>query len=93
MAPIAKLYVDSHGKAGDVQFPLALAGATVTITAGAPTPGPRRTDPKADWVAFAISVGADPGEAAAATKDELIETYGNNARVDLDVEVVEPPGD
>lgn len=37
---------------------------------------PTHSAAKADWLAWAIAQGADPDEAAAATKAELIDTYG-----------------
>lgn len=47
-------------------------------------PEPERTDggmplraaPKADWVKYAVTKGADPVEAEALNKTELIELYG-----------------
>lgn len=38
--------------------------------------GPAKSASKDEWVAFAVSKGADPADAEASTKDELIETYG-----------------
>lgn len=37
---------------------------------------PLRAASKADWVAYAISLGADPDEAEATNKADLIELYG-----------------
>lgn len=37
---------------------------------------PRSSDPKSDWVGYAISQGADPDGAENATKAELVELYG-----------------
>lgn len=37
---------------------------------------PAKSASKADWVAFAVSQGADEDEADASTKDDLIEKYG-----------------
>lgn len=37
---------------------------------------PAKTAPKADWVAFAVTKGADADEAEALTKQELVELYG-----------------
>jgi hypothetical protein len=37
---------------------------------------PAKTAPKADWVTFAVSKGADADEAEALTKQELVELYG-----------------
>ena len=46
---------------------------------GGDSPGdgpPAKTAPKADWVAFAVSKGADPAEAEALTKPDLVDLYG-----------------
>lgn len=45
----------------------------VVVDDGGP---PAKTAPKADWVAFAMSKGADADEAEALTKQELVELYG-----------------
>ncbi|MBU8833605.1 hypothetical protein [Mycolicibacterium goodii] len=37
---------------------------------------PLRAAPKADWVKYAVTKGADPVEAEALNKTELIELYG-----------------
>lgn len=37
---------------------------------------PAKTAPKADWVDYAISKGADPSEAEESTKQELVDLYG-----------------
>ncbi|AOT25752.1 hypothetical protein SEA_TORTELLINI_7 [Mycobacterium phage Tortellini] len=37
---------------------------------------PLRAAPKADWVKYAVAKGADPVEAEALNKTELIELYG-----------------
>lgn len=37
---------------------------------------PAKSANKPEWVAYAISQGADPDEAEAATKDQLVEIYG-----------------
>lgn len=37
---------------------------------------PAKSANKPEWVAYAITRGADPDEAGSATKDELIDTYG-----------------
>lgn len=37
---------------------------------------PAKTAPKADWVAFAVSKGADEVEADGLTKSELVDLYG-----------------
>ncbi|WP_192809929.1 hypothetical protein [Actinomadura rudentiformis] len=42
----------------------------------AATGPPSVKDSKRDWVAWAVSSGADPENAAAATKHDLIERYG-----------------
>lgn len=44
-----------------------------------PVERPKDTASKASWVAWAITQGADPDEAAAATKAELIEAHGGEA--------------
>jgi hypothetical protein len=36
---------------------------------------PAKSATKADWVEFAVTQGADRGEAEASTKDDLIERY------------------
>jgi hypothetical protein len=75
-----RVYVDRDGKAGNIQFPRTLAGAYVTIddpTDPAPA-APNKSATKAEWVAYAVSVGADADEAEAATRDDLIETYGGD---------------
>lgn len=38
---------------------------------------PAKSASKADWVAFAVSKGADEAEADAQTKDDLIAAYGS----------------
>jgi hypothetical protein len=43
---------------------------------GAEPGAPAQSALKAEWVAFAVSRGADPTQAEAATKAELIDTYG-----------------
>ncbi len=40
---------------------------------------PKPVEPKAEWVAWAVSQGAHPEEAAASTKAELMEQYGDRA--------------
>lgn len=37
---------------------------------------PKPADPKADWVAYAVSQGADPAAAEALTKIDLMSKYG-----------------
>lgn len=52
---------------------------TVDETASAPAETvetPAHNASKADWVTFAVLQGADEDEAAALTKQELIDTYG-----------------
>lgn len=41
-----------------------------------PTEAPKPSAAKDKWVAWAIASGADPEEAAAATKQDLIDAYG-----------------
>jgi hypothetical protein len=60
--------------ATDHGFPVTLRGATVTV-ADKPS-SPARSASKADWVAFAVSSGADQDEAETSTKDELIAAWG-----------------
>lgn len=38
---------------------------------------PARSAPKQEWVDHAVAQGADPAEADAASKDDLIGTYGD----------------
>lgn len=46
---------------------------------GAPvTEKPAVNAPKAQWVGWAIHKGADPEEAAASTKQDLIDAYGRS---------------
>lgn len=42
----------------------------------APTEAPKASAAKGEWVAWAIACGADPDEAAAATKQDLVDRYG-----------------
>lgn len=42
----------------------------------APEGPPAKSDNKDAWIAWAVSQGADPDEAAKATKDDLISGYG-----------------
>lgn len=37
---------------------------------------PRKTAPQGDWAVYAISKGADPQEASASSRQDLIELYG-----------------
>ena len=39
-------------------------------------PEPARNGSKADWVAYAVSKGADQAEAEALSRDELVAKYG-----------------
>lgn len=43
-----------------------------------PTEAPKPAAPKGDWLAWAIASGADPEEAAAATKQDLIDRHGSD---------------
>lgn len=43
---------------------------------GAPPSKPAPSSPKGEWVGWAVSCGADPEEAAASTKQDLIDAYG-----------------
>lgn len=38
---------------------------------------PAKGAPKADWIAYAVSQGADEADAEAMTKEELVTTYGD----------------
>lgn len=40
-------------------------------------PIPAKSAAKPDWVAYAVAQGSDQADAEAATKDDLIATYGN----------------
>jgi hypothetical protein len=40
---------------------------------------PNKSDPKSDWVAFAVSEGTAKDEAEGMTKDELVERFGGDA--------------
>ncbi|WP_242882591.1 hypothetical protein [Actinomadura litoris] len=42
----------------------------------APTEPPSVRDSKRDWMEWAVACGADPEQVAAATKQDLIDTYG-----------------
>ncbi|WP_329622925.1 hypothetical protein OG357_22950 [Streptomyces sp. NBC_01255] len=44
----------------------------------APVGPPAKTAVKAEWVAYAVAQGAEQAEAEAATKDDLITTYGGD---------------
>lgn len=44
--------------------------------AAPPTEAPKPGANKGDWLAWAVASGADPDEAAAATKQDLIDRYG-----------------
>ncbi|MFB7029669.1 MULTISPECIES: hypothetical protein [unclassified Streptomyces] len=43
-----------------------------------PAERPAKSAVKAAWVDYAVAQGADPDEAEAATKDDLIEAYGGD---------------
>jgi hypothetical protein len=43
---------------------------------GPPTERPAQSAPKAAWVGWAVTNGADPDEAEALTKTDLIDLYG-----------------
>ena len=80
---------DDEGQAlcaAHIAYPVAADAAETpedTLTAGtefrAAAAKPIVNSPKADWVAHAVSQGADPDEAAAMKKTELIAAYGNGA--------------
>lgn len=63
----------------DVETPEDTLAPDVEVRAGSPAGKPIVNSPKADWVAHAVSQGADPDEAAAMKKSELIAAYGNGA--------------
>lgn len=42
-----------------------------------PTSAPKPAASKPDWVAWAVACGADPEDAAAATKQDLIDLYAD----------------
>lgn len=52
------------------------ANGLPTLRRDEPT-APRDRDTKAAWVDYAVSQGADPEQAEAATKADLIAEYGN----------------
>ncbi|MGW8762365.1 hypothetical protein ACWGN5_07680 [Streptomyces sp. NPDC055815] len=51
------------------------------VAPSAPEP-PAKSATKAEWVAYAITLGADEGGAEQATKDTLITTYGGDSATD-----------
>lgn len=51
-------------------------GSTYTEGDDAPAVKPAQNAPKAEWVGFAVSQGADPEDAEALTKADLVEKYG-----------------
>ena len=51
-------------------------GAAVTGVPGEEDERPSASARKSDWVAFAVSQGADEADAEALTKAELVEQYG-----------------
>jgi hypothetical protein len=52
-------------------------GADGDDVPGPPTKAPAKADAKAAWVAWAIACGANPDDAEAMTKTDLIDTYSN----------------
>jgi hypothetical protein len=50
--------------------------SVVTDEEAAAVGAPAKSATKADWVAFAVALGADEAEAEVLTKAELIEQYG-----------------
>lgn len=54
------------------EMPDVQAAADVEVRSGPPSVRAA----KEDWVAHAVAQGADPGEAAAATKADLVASYG-----------------
>lgn len=65
---LSRVNADGSPYAGDADG--AAEGAQVTKQ-------PSVNAPKAQWVGWAIHNGANPEEAAAATKQDLVDTYGN----------------
>lgn len=65
-------------RSGDYTFTDLPAAAEGEFEEGSDGEGlaPAKSASKEAWVAFAITSGADPDEAAAATKADLIEQYG-----------------
>lgn len=56
-----------------------VAGAAPATSVSDPEPvveKPKRVSPKEDWVAYAVSRGADEAEAEASTKEDLIARFG-----------------
>lgn len=47
-----------------------------------PTEQPVKTAPKAEWVGWAVSQGADPEDAEGMTKADLVELYGGDSGSD-----------
>lgn len=71
--------------AGGMAYPV--AEESYTETRSDPEPAAAATkpivnSPKADWIAHAVSQGADPDEAAAMKKTELIAAYGNHVNTE-----------
>lgn len=67
----------------DPEIHTAVEGAVVALDASGvpqlqpePPSAPAESASKAEWVTWAIASGADPGEAEASTKADLIATYG-----------------
>jgi hypothetical protein len=50
--------------------------AAVTSTVESPVEAPASSAPKQDWVAYAVSQGADPHEAGSMTKADLMSRHG-----------------
>lgn len=61
--------LDAPAESGEVEAEVEEGGSGGPIR-------PRSSDPKADWVTYAISQGADADDAENATKAELVELYG-----------------
>ena len=72
------VYVDNDGNADGIQFPMTLRGAWVTAPGNVSvTPlAPNKNARVDEWRGYAVSMGMDAGEAAEATRDELVERYG-----------------
>ena len=70
--------VEVDGEAFVPVFPEPVLPATDLRTAPqtAGTGRPKRVASKEEWVAFAVSVGADRATAEGMTKDELVAAYG-----------------
>lgn len=81
---VALDYFRRHGYRFDTAADPQAAGGGAEGPPAAPAPEPAPQPPaksanKPEWVAYAISQGADPDEAKAATKGDLVDIYGGDA--------------